>query len=675
MKLFFIYSSISIYSFLFLSVKTHAQNKDKEIKTKDKVLAIKAFPSGDFYTFPNINSKSFYFNEKKRNRIKKLLEENKSEAVYPLLVAYVRQFGIKNFKKDIDLVWKLAEISKNANLEKQYNDLLRLIYRQSEHNTKEQKSFSDSVNENKIATYLPIEEYYALAESAEYMDTLKLPIGLKENMGFYVNSSASDYAPFINQTNNTLIFTSQRHKKNGRFKQVANEELFFSKNSNDDWTEAKTLEGVNSLINEGSACLSANNKTLYFSRCNNVTGFGNCDLYSAKLLKNGKWGNIENLGSRVNSSAWDSHPNLSSGGDTLYFASSRIGGFGYSDIYFTTKNNRNEWSSAQNIGAIINTKGNEVSPFFDSKKNILYFSSESQIPNFGEYDIYKSRKIERGNWETPRNVGPLVNGKYSEFYFTIDQKFEKLYYAKSIEQDLQNLDIYSYKIPMGAHPDANTSFSGSLKDSDSQRPLDGIVAIIDLDEGTEIAPKFLEKDGSFDFDLINKRNYLMVIHGDEYFRIEKMFYLDGNMQMHQTTVPISRKIKFESIEFENGKSDLQPQMYTDLSKVARFLQDNSKFKLIISGHTDSQGNAKFNLDLSQKRADAIKEYLVHFASVPKPRVIAKGYGSKKPIISPEKNKEDRKINRRVEFEIYQPNKEELEQMERELDQLDDLNDW
>ena len=675
MRLFFKYSRLTLVIFLFINLKIQAQSIKDQADLISESINIKPINLKELFKFPNINSGKYYINTKKINKIKKLLKENNQEEAYPLLVQYISQFGIYNFKNNINLVWELAKISKKAGFKNQYQELILLTYKHNKSNDNTIRQITDTLNQKSISEFLPEEEYYALAEAAEYLDNLKLPMGLKENMGFYVNSSSSDYAPSINQSNESIIFTSQRYKKEGRFNPIANEELMFSQKEGDSWGKASILKGVNTIINEGSACINKENNILYFSRCGGPEGFGNCDIYTARFQEDGTWGDIKNLGANINSTNWDSHPNISDSGDTLFFASSRSGGFGNSDLYYATRNQNGRWTKAKNLGAIINTKQNDVSPFYDGEKNILYFSSNGHITNFGEYDIYKSRQVLKNSWESPKNVGPLVNGKYSEFYFTIDQNFEKLYYAKSIEQDLQNLDIYSYRIPMGAHPDAYTSFSGSLTETESKRPLDGIVAIIDLDEGTEIAPKLLEKDGSFNFELINERNYLMVIHGDEYFRIEKMFYLNGDMEMHESTVPISRKIKFESIEFENGKSDLQPSMYSDLGKVARFLQDHPKFKLLISGHTDGAGDPAFNLKLSQKRADAIKDYLVHFANIPSPRVVSMGHGSKKPIIAVEKTKEDRKINRRVEFEIYQPNKEELQKMEAEMDKMDSLNDW
>ena len=204
---------------------------------------------------------------------------------------------------------------------------------------------------------------------------------------------------------------------------------------------------------------------------------------------------------------------------------------------------------------------------------------------------------------------------------------------------------------MEAQPGATTTFKGSLTDESTGNPFKGIVSIIDLDNGIEVAPKFLRPDGSFEFNLINNNNYLLIIQGEDFFRIEELFYLDGEMEMQKVTRPLSSKIKFESVEFENGKSNLTTEMYGDLDKLANFMLDNYHFKLSIAGHTDSDWREEFNLKLSQERAEAIKEYLVFFGNVPEERISAQGYGSSKPIVK-EITDEDKKLNRRVEFNLF-----------------------
>ena len=285
----------------------------------------------------------------------------------------------------------------------------------------------------------------------------------------------------------------------------------------------------------------------------------------------------------------------------------------------------------------------------------MYFTSNGHLLNFGSFDIYKS-VLDVGQWQEPKNIGPLVNGAGNEFYFTIDAASRNLYYAASTTKNIENLDLFSFPLPMGAQPQATTSFSGVLLDSITGLPMSGIVSIIDLDNGIEVAPKFIRPDGTFQFDLINNNNYLLIIQGDEYFRIEEIFYLEGDTEIHRTAQPLASKLKFESIEFENGKADILPEMYGDLDKIIDFMLDNPDFNINIAGHTDSDGSADFSLVLSQQRAAAIRDYVVQFGNIDESRVSAVGFGNTRPIVE-EKTDEDKKLNRRVEFEIFRKGSE------------------
>jgi outer membrane protein OmpA-like peptidoglycan-associated protein len=279
----------------------------------------------------------------------------------------------------------------------------------------------------------------------------------------------------------------------------------------------------------------------------------------------------------------------------------------------------------------------------------LFFSSNGHPLNFGDFDIYKSYRLGT-TWGEPKNIGPLVNGDGTEYYFTIDSQSNTLYYARSTPEDMRNLDLYSFPVPMEAQPEAIVNLKGTLVDSETKRPMHGIVSIIDLDKGVEVAPKFLREDGTFDFQLINKRNYLLIIQGEDFFRIEEIFFLDGDHEINLETEPIEPKLAFKSLEFENGKADILVEMEADLTKLANFLVDHPRVKLNISGHTDSAGREEANLLLSQARADAIKAFLVHKFKIDPDRISAHGYGSEKPIVA-EKTDQDRSLNRRVEFEI------------------------
>ncbi len=639
--------------FLFISSALFAQRRArKNITLKDSLSVAYDYGSSKLFRFPNINKIPYYGNNREFKKIKQYNNKKDWEHLYPILKKYVSKFGVENFYKNTYLIWRLAKLTESLGNEQESIFLYRLAlnHYRSNLDIKTIELTYDSLNQQNAIDYVPIDYYYELVEYRKQVDTLRPPRGVLLNMGKWINSDYADYAPALNNEDNFLLFTTKRDVSEDPLDRKHIENLYYSIGDGITWETAQPLEGINTELNEGSGTLSHNGKELFFARCKAPDGFGNCDLYVAEKLEDNSWGNVHNLGTNINSKSWDSHPTLNQTDDTLYFASDRIGGFGLSDIYFTIRGEDGVWGEAQNAGPIINTRQNEVSPFYHHKNNVLYFSSNGHLLNFGEFDIFKTYKQNKV-WSSPKNIGPLVNGPGSEFYFTIDSKSENLFYSRSAENNMDNLDLYSFPLPMEAQPNANTRLAGTINDTETGEAIQGIVSIIDLDNGIEVAPQFLRADGSFEFKLINNNNYLVIVQGENFFRIEEFIHLENDTKISTKVEPISTKIKFESIVFANGEAKLNNVMYDDLDKVANFLLDNPKFKLIISGHTDSDGREDFNLKLSQERADAIKEYLIYFGNIEEERISAKGFGSSQPIL---KDHSDvaKKLNRRVEFELY-----------------------
>lgn len=654
-----LYSKLHIHKLCFLLFLTvllanytqlFAQKEKKGFKKGGVVTlndSITSYSQSDIFEFPNINKVDYYYDAAKLKKIQHLDSEGNESEMYMALKDYLRNFGIENFKRNVAMIWRLAKLSESNGPPGEALLLYKLVLKHHQQGLDIKNVYASyqQLNPDKKENYVPLDFYYELVDYRKEIDTLRPPKSILLNMGDDINSLKEDYGPTVGNTDDLILFTSKRNNKlDGSY----NEDLFFSMKVDGRWSLAKAFEKINSEYNEGSACISGDGKFLFFSRCNTPDGLGNCDLYSATMKADSTWGDIKNLGTNINSTGWDSHPSLTHGGDTLFFASNRAGSFGFSDIYFTTKDKKGNWQKAQNAGPIINTVNSEVSPFYHHTYNVLYFSSNGHPLNFGEFDIYKSNRTNR-SWSEPKNTGPLVNGSGSEYYFTIDSQSENLYYARSTQEDLKNLDLHSFPVPMEAQPNALTTLKGSLKDPNGN-PEKGIVSVIDLDEGVEVAPKFIRDDGTFDFTLINKRNYLLIIQGDEFFRIEEIFYLDGDHEINKIAEPIESKIAFETLEFENGKADILASMHEDLNRLANFLIDHPNFKLKIAGHTDSAGKEESNLRLSQARADAIKQYLVTEFPIDSERITAIGYGSSQPIVE-EITDLDRQLNRRVEFEI------------------------
>ncbi len=643
------------------------------------------------FDFINIHQK--YRDEGKLAEIERFRKNKQWRELQTVLTVYVAQFGPKNFVDDLSLIWQLARVAEyNGNL-KLAKECYRLIFKHfrgvGNSMLDQQTSLSmafkhyDSLVRFEKPLYTDLEYYYEMVEKRRLIDTLRPPREVLTDMGDEINSRFDDYGLTITGENDEImLFSSDRNQDSitilrGAQPRWINEDIYQStRNADGEWSPAVPLDDINTSYNEGSPCMSRDGSTLFFARCFAPDGYGDCDLYVSYRIQNDdgttRWGKAQNLGPQINSPAWDSHPALSQNEDTLYFASSRVTGFGGTDIYYCVKDSlTGKWGKAMNIGPIINTRGSEVSPFPHPKYNVLYFSSNGHLINYGDFDIYKSFNI-NGKWTEPYNVGPLVNGEGSEFYFSIDSKSKLLYYAKMQKNGrYKSLDIMSFPLPMEAQPNATVRFTGRVVEPTTGEVFKGRVTVIDVYDGIEIMPKMIDSEGKFYFDLINHKQYLLIVEGDNFFKIEELFYVDGSMEVQVPATSVNSTITFESIDFKPNSAAIQPEMENNLHLVIDFLQNRGQFNLKVVGHTDSDGKPEDNLKLSLERAKAIKNYLVTVGGIDPERITVEGKGDTQPLIKNERTEADKKRNRRVEFKIYRvdeydkPKEKESEKTEEE----------
>ncbi|HRN74222.1 MAG TPA: flagellar motor protein MotB, partial [Ginsengibacter sp.] len=221
------------------------------------------------------------------------------------------------------------------------------------------------------------------------------------NLGDSINTADLEYFPTLTIDGNTLIFT----------RRIGNNEDFYQSNRvNGIWQKAHLLEGnINTPnYNEGAQIISQDGKWLIFTGCNFPQGLGSCDLYISFLTKKG-WSKPMNLGPNVNSEFWESTPSLSPDKRDLYFSSNVPGGFGGKDIWVSHRNDDGTWSEPTNLGAEINTAGDESTPFIHADNQTLYFNSNG-LPGYSEKpDLFVTRKQPDGSWSTPQNRGYPIN--------------------------------------------------------------------------------------------------------------------------------------------------------------------------------------------------------------------------------------------------------------------------
>lgn len=463
-----------------------------------------------------------------------------------------------------------------------------------------------------------------------------------------VNKYPMQYFPCITADGLNLIFTVRYgHAHND------NEDIFISKKDDRGrWKAPVPLsENINSDYREGASSISADGRHLIFTIC----GPRGCDLYESE--KEGDvWKKPKNLGSAVNSSGWEAQPSLSADGNELYFVSDRKGGIGGYDIWYSKKDSTGSWTKAVNVGKPVNTKFDEMAPYIHVNNKNLYFASNG-MPGFGGFDIYSSEKS-NGQWLSPENLGAPLNDYEDQYSFAVSSDGSRAYYSR--EEGGNHSKIYQTEIPKNLQVRSRGNVvQGVVINSQTKAALQAQVELFDLKTGERISV--------VTSDSINGR-YLVVVPGkSEYaFHVSEPGYLffsqhfnyeekdlDHPLVIDIALQPITKNAVtvLNNIFFEFNKSDINQRSYPELDEVAKFLKENPKIKVEISGHTDNVGVENYNQQLSLKRAQSVVNYFLS-KGIAVTQLTQIGYGSKKPI-KPNDTEENRQVNRRIEFKILE----------------------
>ena len=478
------------------------------------------------------------------------------------------------------------------------------------------------------------------------------------NMGSGINSEWDEYLAAITADDEQIVFTVKRPRdKNTICAFCLNEEdLYCSRKSVGEWLPREELGSpVKTGYNEGAQCISPDGKYLLYTMCDADFGMGSCDLYWAKRIGD-RWSRPRNFGAPVNTSAWESQPTMAADGMTIYFASSRPGGFGGMDIWKTTMTAEGEFSVPENLGSVINTPGDDAAPFIHSDGRTLYFASNGRV-GMGGYDLYYSTLQSDGTWSEPVNMGYPINTPADEINIFINAHGTVAYIASDKDGGYGGLDLYSFELDDQLRPNPVTYIKGRIRDAFSGEPLAARIEMIDLNTKQLLTSTTSDpQTGSYLACVHTGGNILLNVSHPDY-----PFYSE-NFQIQRTYTELSPYLKDISLQptdvgtvvtlknvfFDFDKAELKPESFMELDKLVAYLQQN-QIRIEIGGHTDDQGSEEYNDRLSENRAKAVYDYLVH-KGIPADRLTFKGYGMRMPVAD-NATEEGRAANRRTEFKI------------------------
>lgn len=478
-----------------------------------------------------------------------------------------------------------------------------------------------------------------------------------------LNSAASEFSPYV--VNDQFIFSSTRGSEKAY---QGNGEGFldifvapFTTSHESLGTNTRKLEGVNTEgLHEAMATFTADGRTMVFARGNEGTKKGReqVDLFIS-TFQSGAWSEPKILGIS-DPRAWDSSPAFSPDGKTLYFASNRRGSLGGHDIYRSTIDANGRFSTPENLGAAINTAGNE-SFVYVAPDGTLYIASDG-LPGLGSLDLFQ---IVDGK---PANLGSPINSSGDDFGIFFKDATTG-YFSSNREGGKGGDDIYAFvrtdRKQVIFFVDGTVM---QLRDGARQQTIVPDIPVILQDErGQRLNQVTADATGKFSFALDSASTYSLVAEKEGFFTARQRITTVGKMpaqedlkeeitEVRLTATLVLNEIKkdkpivLENIYYDLDKADIRPDAAVELDKLVQVLTDNPRISIELSSHTDSRGSDVYNQDLSQRRAESAVQYIIS-QGIDASRLTARGYGESQLIVPNATTEEQHQRNRRTEFKV------------------------
>jgi len=481
---------------------------------------------------------------------------------------------------------------------------------------------------------------------------------VKESLGTQINSQGADLSPVISVDGKRLWFGRYPHPQN-----VGNpdgEDVWYSDRKKDgSWGPAinpgppLNNEGANFIISispDGNTALVGN--TYYPDGRPKGTGI------SMATRTDSGWTvpvpvEIDNYYNRDRYVEMSLDPS----GRVLVMAVSRRDANGRRDLYVSFRKDNGGFGEPVNMGPVINSWGNENSPFIAADGMTLYFSTDG-FKGYGGSDIFMSRRLDDTwrSWSTPMNLGPAINSKEWDAYYTVPAKGDFAYLC-GVDPVTKSADIFRVKLTQGVRPQPVVLVTGRVLDAVTKKPITTQVVYESLTKRkTTGEARSSPTTGEFTISLPSGDLYGFRAEAPGYYPVSEQLdtrKLDSysELQRDLLLVPINAgtTITLKNVFFDSGKWDLREESQPELDRLVSFLNKDAAMRIEVAGYTDNVGNDADNILLSQHRVDAVKAYLID-KGIADARLKAVGYGKVRPVAS-NASEDGRQRNRRVEFRI------------------------
>lgn len=419
-------------------------------------------------------------------------------------------------------------------------------------------------------------------------DSLELVI---ENIGPPINTKYEEYVPIITPDERMIIFTYRGEKSiGGRMDRAGNsdpkgeyyEDVMASYKRGDQWSEPRSIgSNINSSKHDASIAISASGNKLFTYRSSNKNAG---DIYISELRR-GAWTTPTVLNSEINSDYWEGSASLTSDEKTLYFTSERPGGYGGRDIYKADLKSNGEWGNVQNLGPTINTKYDEDAPFIHPDGRTLYFSSKGHN-SIGGYDIFYTY-LDEGRWDAPSNIGYPVNTVEDDRYYVLTADGSRGYYSSAGKDDSYGgHDIYVVSPGhFGTRPILALIVGVTRADGEAKEAnITATDAVTGSFEGSTTSDS---KTGQFMISLIPGKKYRIAIEVEgakttyEYIDVESVeTFVQVQHDIDIYTFDTPKKERKELEKKKENEPSLQDKLNEQIMRVKEFANDSIEYNKI-----------------------------------------------------------------------------------------------
>lgn len=485
--------------------------------------------------------------------------------------------------------------------------------------------------------------------------------GVKTKLGPEVNSTAGEITPIVSADEKNLFVTRKSYNTDGK---EGDDDVYYSTLGTDsNWKPLKNIgKPINNTSHNFVCGVSSDNNEIMLGGKYSPTGERIGQGFSRSHKTKNGWSMPKNLVIK-NYYNDDDYVEMCPSHDfkTIIFAIRRNGDtYGGKDLYYSTMLDDSTWTEPVNLGKELNTLGEEDSPFLAPDNTTLYFSSDGW-PGYGSNDIFVTKRLDNTwkHWSKPKNLGPVINSKKWDAYYTTSAS-GKYAYLVSNRSDANHADIYQVKQPETAKPDPVMLVKGTVYNTKTKEHVKATITYSILGSNKTLGHvNSSPDDGSFVITLPKGKKYAFTAHKDGFIAehkssdvIDLKNYKEEHVDLYITPFEKGESVIMHNLFFVADKFEILPESEAELSRLYELLKENKKVKVEIGGHTSlNKSSEKWNQDLSFNRAKAVKDYIVA-KGIPEDRIIAKGYGHNKPLEKIMDEAHQGK-NRRVEFTILE----------------------